>query len=808
MAFGFRKRVKVAPGVHLNFGKNGVSTTIGTRGASITTSAKGTYLNTGIPGTGLYSRQKIGEGSSSSSYNMHSNNRNLSTNNGCTPAVTLFVISFICSIIASVLIDSDQLVLSAFLLAIAFILIVAAIIVLIVARQKAKNNQIAAQQEATRIASLPNYFDTKVTEDFFNRTKKAVSSITDFKRYLYLHDFYEWLYAQNIQILKEVDCQKFICFAILSDIRTALKSMGCDLDLKTKEGLAVILAENELNDSGDIKYGMLPNITEETIKPAKELIDGSYQLFNKEEDPNKLIFAEILGAYNKDTQLQYLIVLYRFLSIAAKADDVVTEQEENYLKHILSLAKNIDRFVNTNQDVIATIDVRMEFGDDLLVGQYIAHVQKCVISDIQAELKISRARVLSALKSLERCGVIETDGVKRKVLVTTEGDVIRCLRGYKPSVYTPIPQTEEKTDSTTTEKTEFRDDDELLIEAAKYVVTNQEGSVSALQRKFEIGYNRAGKIADKLEEIGVWGPNKGQQGREVLVKDMSQLEDILSKSTSYRPKTSHATTKPAANELDSLIGLTSVKKEVQTLSNFVTIQQKRKEQGMKSSSVSYHCVFTGNPGTGKTTVARIVANIYKELGVLKKGHLVETDRAGLVAEYVGQTAVKTNKIIDSALDGVLFIDEAYSLVSGSENDFGKEAIATLLKRMEDNRDRLVVILAGYTEDMKRFIDSNPGLQSRFNRYIEFPDYTAEELLQIFESNMHKFDYQFGEGAKDALQQYFENAVAHKDANFGNGRFVRNTFEKILERQANRLASENNLTNERLSSIEKEDLLDS
>ena len=262
----------------------------------------------------------------------------------------------------------------------------------------------------------------------------------------------------------------------------------------------------------------------------------------------------------------------------------------------------------------------------------------------------------------------------------------------------------------------------------------------------------------------------------------------------------------AIKELDELIGLGRVKKDIQTLTNFIKIQQKREEQGLKSSSLSYHCVFTGNPGTGKTTVARIVAGIYKELGVLKKGHLIETDRAGLVAEYVGQTAVKTNKIIDSALDGVLFIDEAYSLVGGGESDYGKEAIATLLKRMEDDRDRLVVILAGYTADMRRFIDSNPGLQSRFNRYIEFPDYNAEELLQIFEVNMRKYDYHFGDGAKEVLQQYLENAVANKDANFGNGRFVRNVFEKALERQANRLASESNLTTERLSAIEKEDIV--
>ncbi|MBR5469200.1 MAG: DUF4236 domain-containing protein [Paludibacteraceae bacterium] len=261
----------------------------------------------------------------------------------------------------------------------------------------------------------------------------------------------------------------------------------------------------------------------------------------------------------------------------------------------------------------------------------------------------------------------------------------------------------------------------------------------------------------------------------------------------------------AIKELETLIGLDSVKKEVQTLTNFIRVQQERSKCGLKSSFVSYHCLFTGNPGTGKTTVARIVASIYKDLGILKKGHLVETDRAGLVGEYVGHTAVKTNKIIDSALDGVLFIDEAYSLIGGGENDFGKEAIATLLKRMEDNRDRLVVILAGYTQNMKQFINSNPGLQSRFNRYIEFPDYSNEELYQIFEFNLSKYEYHITDEAQKSLQQIFLNAVSNKDKNFGNGRFVRNVFEKILECQANRLATEPNLTAERLSEITIKDL---
>ena len=261
----------------------------------------------------------------------------------------------------------------------------------------------------------------------------------------------------------------------------------------------------------------------------------------------------------------------------------------------------------------------------------------------------------------------------------------------------------------------------------------------------------------------------------------------------------------AAKELESLIGLTSVKAEVTSLANYIKIQKMRQEKGMKTPPVSYHCVFTGNPGTGKTTVARIVAQIYQELGILKKGHLVETDRSGLVAEYVGQTAVKTNKIIDSALDGVLFIDEAYSLVDGGQSDYGKEAISTLLKRMEDDRNRLVVILAGYTNDMKRFIDSNPGLQSRFNRYIEFPDYTADELLQIFEFNLKNNEYCISNEARTALSEYLQKCVNEKDERFGNGRFVRNLFEKTIERQANRLSQAPNLTAEMLTTIEIEDL---
>ena len=260
-------------------------------------------------------------------------------------------------------------------------------------------------------------------------------------------------------------------------------------------------------------------------------------------------------------------------------------------------------------------------------------------------------------------------------------------------------------------------------------------------------------------------------------------------------------------ELDELIGLNQVKEEVHSLANFVKIQKQREKKGLKIPKMSFHLVFTGSPGTGKTTVARIVARIYKDLGVLKKGHMVETDRSGLVANYVGQTATKTNAIVDSALNGVLFIDEAYALVptANKNNDYGQEAISTLLKRMEDDRDRLVVIVAGYTNEMKRFIDSNPGLKSRFNRYINFPDYTSGELCQIFNMYVRKNQYSLTPDAERCLKTRLDSAVKHKDRNFGNARNARNIFEKSIQQQANRLSKEKNPTTKQLSELTASDI---
>src|SRR5918996_2746812 len=239
-------------------------------------------------------------------------------------------------------------------------------------------------------------------------------------------------------------------------------------------------------------------------------------------------------------------------------------------------------------------------------------------------------------------------------------------------------------------------------------------------------------------------------------------------------------------ELDALIGLRDVKEQVRALVAFLEVQGLRKERGLAEVATSQHLVFLGNPGTGKTTIARLLAEMYRAMGLLRRGHLVEVDRAGLVGQYVGTTALKTDRAIKRALDGVLFVDEAYALApQGVMQDFGPEAVEALLKRMEDFRHRLVVIVAGYPRPMARFLDSNPGLRSRFSREIVFPDYTTEELLAITRRFAAESEYRVTEGAETALRRIFDGA--QRGEGFGNARYARTIFEQALNAQALRLA---------------------
>jgi stage V sporulation protein K len=254
-------------------------------------------------------------------------------------------------------------------------------------------------------------------------------------------------------------------------------------------------------------------------------------------------------------------------------------------------------------------------------------------------------------------------------------------------------------------------------------------------------------------------------------------------------------------ELDSLIGLDSVKEQVRALVAFLQVQARRKEHDLPEVATTQHLVFLGNPGTGKTTVARLLAEMYREMGLLRRGHLVEVDRAGLVGQYVGTTAIKTDRVIRKALDGVLFIDEAYALAPLDERyDFGSEAVETILKRMEDYRHRLVVIVAGYPRLMRHFLDSNPGLRSRFAREIRFPDYHTSELLAITRRFAHESEYEFTPGAAESLQRIFDSAE-HGEG-FGNARYARTIFEQSLNAQALRLA---NLSGRPLEELEPAEL---
>ncbi len=361
--------------------------------------------------------------------------------------------------------------------------------------------------------------------------------------------------------------------------------------------------------------------------------------------------------------------------------------------------------------------------------------------------------------------------ITQRNLRRVAGDIWSALDPSKSDEGKRIPSVEELRDETL----------EKQIDVIKKLSENSGAYVPEELPKINEPKPEKAKI-EKTEKVEKAEAEK----QEEAVESPEKIEDLLT-------------------ELHSYIGLERVKGEVESLINMVKIHKLREQHGLPTVDMSLHMVFSGNPGTGKTMIARLMARIYKSLGILSKGQLVEVDRAGLVAGYVGQTAPKTREAVEKALGGVLFIDEAYSLTYHKDaSDFGMEAVDTLLKLMEDNRDDLIVIVAGYDGLMDEFVRSNPGLESRFNRFLHFDDYTMDEMLEIFKSRCDKGGYTLADGALDRVRAFIEKQNVDS-VTFGNARGVRNLFEQILVCQANRLAAVSEITKETLMSITEADV---
>lgn len=353
-------------------------------------------------------------------------------------------------------------------------------------------------------------------------------------------------------------------------------------------------------------------------------------------------------------------------------------------------------------------------------------------------------------------------------------------------------------------------DQNNLPEAKKSLKKSLEAAIKLIEITYgseQAAYSAKAKtVAQLIEQINAKLKKAEEDAKaKPLIKVKVTTKSSLKDGKEAPAPVKKITVAEAMGKLNELEGLQKVKQQVKDLVDQLQAFNMRKARNLPVPKMSYHMVFMGNPGTGKTTVARIMGDIYCALGILSKGHLVEVSRSDLVAGYVGQTVGKTQEVINKSLGGVLFVDEAYTLNKGG-NDFGQEAIDTLLKGMEDHRDDLVVIVAGYDDLMKEFIDSNPGLQSRFKNYINFTDYTGEEMLNIFSGLCNKNQYIMHERTRERLKEYFNNAYANRGDNFGNARDVRNLFEKIVTRQSNRVVSLGaQISTEELMSILPEDL---
>lgn len=734
MGFRFYRRINILPGVSLNLGKRGASVSVGPRGAKMTFGQNGTRTSVGIPGTGMRYEKR---------YSNTANGGGGNVPGQILLAAVLGGVAYFAYLLSRVE-KSDVCVFVMIAAGIAAILAVVFWVLSIVIGASKTEDPMAY----SRLSLKNPRFDAYVRE--LAAASRAI--------YSFLRELNRSTRCRNqLKALPSMECfdgndsftiNSRLAAIVYCDVRDCFRRLGYDegrLQGLTGIGYAMFVLLL-INKKFDLLRFLDVDERRKLLEIVSELKHTAKLELDIAEHESEFRFNVIFGvAHNEHEWVQrFATLLYRWASLIAKADGVVTNVESTALASIMKLAK---RDSNGSAGNVKVTGVKSASKEDFNNGEI----------DLFADPSLDE-------KSACR------NGARDVVAAADEMDVKKAV--------------------------------ECIIKTGR-------ASTSHFQRHLGWGYNHAAWVLDRLEDRGVVSGQNGT-GKRQIIMDSDQLVAILDHDKAGAKKNVSEASfngglKEVMRKLDGLIGLGQVKNEVRQLTNFIEIQYKRKERGLKVAPITYHCVFTGNPGTGKTTVARILADIFRELGVVKKGHLVETDRSGLVAEYVGQTAVKTNKVIDTAIDGVLFVDEAYTLVQGSDRDYGGEAIATLLKRMEDDRGRLIVVLAGYTEEMRKFINSNPGLQSRFSRYIEFPDYTAQELAEIFLMNAEKNQYTCDKDVRASIVNVMEVAVRNKDVNFGNARYVRNLFEKAIQRQAVRLSSVAPITTEMLSELTLHDL---
>ncbi len=524
----------------------------------------------------------------------------------------------------------------------------------------------------------------------------------------------------------------------------------------------------------DVKFSAFPK---EHITLLNGLMDDLL-LTKKDEKKTLSDFTNKFKDFvnQKEDTTQDFDVDYEFLQIL--------KNEGEKIQNLAEDLNNNKRFSNTINAIVHKTDDALEFQAEHVILQDIIKVfnmiyplsdTKNVVADAKVKFllafmfeKLQGNDIIASL-SIERINTfVQSEKFEENIEVIKTASLFDLGEEYKNEFL--LPSLLKRLDSQ-----HFANSASFLYRIAS-LIAKADGTISEEETAL------LKKINSKLQH-----PKEKLEGvKQTEIDENETMEDVM-------------------DELNELIGLDAIKTAVQELSNFLKVQKLREEKGLKNVNNSLHSVFMGPPGTGKTTVARLVSKIYKHLGYLEKGHLVETDRIGMVAGYVGQTALKVEEVVKTSLDGVLFIDEAYSLAKDNKKDFGNEAIEVLLKKMEDHRDQLVVIVAGYPDEMGEFIGSNPGLQSRFNRYFTFDHYKPKELIAIFELFCVKNDFVLAEEAKEKLEFIFEKLYEKRHKSFGNARVARNLFEKIIEYQANRIVSITPLTEELLKTVVEDDI---